>query len=109
LLTNKSLKINIKIFCIIGTAVNLSACAYYPKQIKVYDSDCNIEYKKLVLGNDKSNMRVASCENEACIAAILSIPLQALVAGSIVVAGNVVYWFEKEGTCLLKKSHKLSR
>jgi len=40
-------------------------------------------------------MGVESCENTACIAALLSIPLQALVAGSIVATGNVIYWFEK--------------
>jgi len=83
----------------------LSACAYYPKQIEVYDSGCNVTYKKLVLGKDKSNIGVGSCKNEVCIASLLSIPLQALVAGSVIVAGNVIYWFEKEGTCLLKETH----
>lgn len=87
---------------IIGIVFISSACAYYPKQVVVYDSDCNVNYKKLILKKDKSNMRVGKCENEACIASLLTIPLQALVAGSIVVAGNIVYWFEKEGTCLLK-------
>ena len=94
---------NIKIFNIIGISLILSACAYYPKQIEVYDSGCNVKYKKLVLGKDKSNMRIESCENEACIGALLTIPVQALVAGSIVVAGNEIYWLEKEGTCLLKE------
>ena len=92
-----------KIFYITGIALILSACAYYPKQIEAYDSDCNVNYKKLVLGKDKSNMRAGNCENETCIATLLTTPLQALVAGSIVVVGNVIYWLEKKGTCLLKE------
>ena len=81
----------------------LSACAYYPKQIEVYDTECNIKHKKLVLGKDKANMLVGNCENEGCIASLLTNPVQALVAGSIVVAGNIIYWLEKERTCLLKE------
>jgi len=84
-------------------ALMLSACAYHPKHVEVYDPECNIKHKKLVIGEDKSNMQVGNCENEACIASLLTIPLQALVAGSIVAAGNVIYWLEKEGTCLLKE------
>ncbi len=98
-----------KIIYITGISLILSACAYYPKQIEVYDSDCNIKHKKLVLGKDKSNMHVGNCENEACIATLLTIPFQALVAGSIVVAGNVIYWLEKEGTCLLKDKNTENR
>ena len=49
-----------------------------------------------------SNMGIGNCDNEACIAALLSIPMQALVAGSIVIAGNAVFWLEKEGKCILK-------
>jgi hypothetical protein len=80
----------------------LGGCAYYPKKVEIYDTDCNIQFKKLILEKDNTNMRVKNCENEACIASLLAIPMQAFVAGSIVVAGNVVYWLEKEGKCLLK-------
>ena len=91
-----------KIIYISVIALMLSACAYYPKQVDVYDPDCKTKHKKLVLAKDESNMHIASCENEACIANLLTIPLQALVAGSIVITGNIIYWFEKEGTCLFK-------
>ena len=80
----------------------LSNCAYYPKQVEVYDQDCNIQFKKLILQRSDSNMSVSDCENEACIASLLSIPMQALVAGSVVIAGNAVYWLEKEGKCVLR-------
>ena len=93
-----------KSFFVIATITVLFGCAYYPKQVEVYDEDCNIEFKKLVLQRWESNMQVADCENEACIAALLAIPMQALVVGSIVVAGNVVYWLEKQGKCVLKDS-----
>ncbi len=81
----------------------LTGCAYYPKQIEYYDAECNITYKKLILKNSEFGMRQGSCQNEACIATLLSIPVQALVAGSIVVAGNTVFWLEKEGKCILKE------
>ncbi len=76
----------------------LTACVYYPKQIKVYDEQCQIQHKKLVLERSK-NIRLGECSDDACIASLLSIPFQALVAGTLVVAGNVVYWFEKQGDC----------
>ena len=87
----------------------LSSCAFYPKEVEIYDAECNIKYKKLILESSKSNMKVGNCENEACIASLLTIPLQAIVAGSIVLAGNVVYWLEKEGTCLLSDNSKKSK
>jgi len=36
------------------------------------------------------------------LAGLLTTPLQTLVVSSIVVSGNVVYWFEKERICVLK-------
>ena len=93
-----------KSFFAFTTITILIGCAYYPKQVEVYDADCNITFKKLVLQRSDSNLQVADCENEACIAALLAIPMQALVVGSIVVAGNVVYWLEKEGQCVLKNN-----
>lgn len=80
----------------------MSSCAYYPKQVERYDSDCKIHYKQLELEESKKNMLVGSCSDESCIAALLSIPIQAIVAGTITIAGNVIYWLGKEGECLIK-------
>jgi len=86
-----------KLLIIISLSLILCSCAYYPKQIEVHDSKCNITYKKFKV--EKSNANV-KCSNESCIAALLSIPVQAIVAGSIVIAGNAISWFQKEGQCL---------
>ena len=41
-----------------------------------------------------------NCTNEACVAALLSISIQAIIAGSLVIAGNAITWLQKEGQCL---------
>jgi len=82
----------------------LNSRAFYPKQTLAYDSKCDTTDKQLTLQTSTTYMRIARCENEACIAALLAIPKQALVAGSVVIAGNTVYGLEKEGRCLLKDS-----
>lgn len=87
-----------KLFIIFSLSITLCSCAYHPKQIEVYDSKCNITYKKLTV--QKPNIGI-SCNNESCIAALLSIPVQAIVVGSIVIAGNAISWLQKEGLCLL--------
>ena len=80
----------------------LAGCVVYPRPVEHYDSECKIRYKQLVLEPGGLNGIRFSCTNEACIAALLLIPIGALVAGSIVIVGNTVYWLEKEGRCLLK-------
>lgn len=91
-----------RLFVLLSTITLFSSCAYYPKQIEHYDSRYKILYKQFILKQSSTGMKIQHCNNEGCIAALLSIPVQALVAGSIVIAGNTVYWLEKEGECLLK-------
>jgi len=87
---------------ILCCCILISSCAYYPKHVERYDPDCNIHYKQLEIGESKENMLAGNCSNESCIAALLSIPIQAIVAGSITIAGNIVYWLGKEGECIIK-------
>ena len=49
----------------------------------------------------------ANCQNEECIVALL-VPsvASAVVSGSIVIVGNVVYWLEKQGKCLPRRFEK---
>ena len=94
-----------KLLIVIGLITSLSSCSFYPKQIEYYDSDCDIKYKKLIMKQSNFGMRRGDCNNEACIAAIISIPIQAIVTGSIVIAGNTIFWLEKEGRCLLNDNN----
>ena len=89
-----------RVFLIILMCWNSAGCVFYPKQVEHYDFECKIKYKKLVLEQGELNNLRVNCSNEGCIALLLLIPLEALVAGSIVVVGNTVYWLEKEGRCL---------
>src|SRR5437016_3195047 len=97
---------------IIGPALLISGCIYYPKRVEVYDSDCSIKTRKLVLGVITSN-GVGSCGSGsgagACLAAIAAVgPVTAVVSGSIVVVGNTLYWLEKEGRCTPSEGHGAS-
>jgi len=100
-----------KFATIIGPALLISGCIYYPKRVEVYDSDCNIKTRKLTLGVIGSNS-VPNCTGGnagACLAAIAAVgPVTAVVSGSIVVIGNTLYYMEKEGRCAPSKGHDAS-
>lgn len=77
------------------------ACAYYPRQVEVYDPDCQIVSRKMVLQEADVGYYVGiSCQNEGCLIPLIPAAASAIVSGSIVVVGNVVYWLEKQGRCL---------
>jgi hypothetical protein len=85
---------------IVALSLPMSGCFAYPKKIEYYDSDCNIEAKKWVLLAESVNM---GCQDTASCAAVLGVSAgSAIVSGSIVVAGNTVYWLEKQGRCVPK-------
>jgi hypothetical protein len=79
----------------------LYGCAYYPATVEYYDEECQILQSRLVVEKSSYGL-MRQCSNEACIAVLLSIPVERLVVGSMVVAGNSVLWMEKKGRCLLK-------
>ena len=88
--------------CALLIAGLLAACVYVPRTSSVYDADCKIYARQM-------NLEVAQiggfvrCANEGCVALLVGMgavtEASAVVSGSIVVAGNVVYWFEKKGQC----------
>jgi hypothetical protein len=47
---------------------------------------------------------LGGCRNEGCAALLAAAgataAASAVISGSIVVVGNAVYWFEKQGACL---------
>jgi len=77
----------------------VSGCIAYPKKIEYYDYECNIQSRKLLLTAE--SMKNLHCGDKACMAAILGVSAgSVIVSGSIVVAGNTVYWLEKQGKCV---------
>lgn len=84
----------------------LQACVYIPRTREVYDAGCQVVYKQLVL--EAVQMRGAEqCMRNAatpdCLVAALgsgfTVVASAVVSGSIVIAGNTLYWLEKQGNC----------
>jgi len=77
----------------------LSSCVAYPKKIVYFDEECGIESKKLVLETNPN----ARCQGDECrkkIPQILSREaIERMVAGTIIIAGNTIYWLEKKSEC----------
>jgi len=80
----------------------LQACVYVPRTTEVYDSDCRVTSKKMIL-QPVQIVAIQGCANEGCaallVAAGATAAASAVISGSIVVVGNVVYWFERRGRC----------
>ncbi|PCI06638.1 MAG: hypothetical protein COB77_06445 [Gammaproteobacteria bacterium] len=78
------------------------SCAFQPVVLAHDGSDYQIRYKPFVI-KQSGLSQVQHCQNESCIAALISIVLSVIIAGSVVVVSNVVFCLEKEGECLLKE------
>jgi hypothetical protein len=80
----------------------LQGCVYLPQTTEVYDRECQVVAKRLVL----QGVQVAAiynCANEGCIALVLSAGVvtaaSVVISGTIVIAGNIAYWFERKANC----------
>jgi hypothetical protein len=75
---------------------------FAPRTISIYDPDCRITSRQMIL--QASEMPIMGrCRGEECGAMLVIFgavsAATAVVSGSIVVVGNVVYWFEKQNQC----------
>ena len=84
-----------------AVAVALMGCAT-PKTVAFYDEQCDVVARKMVLDVKPSNIS-AACSNAGClnelVGAAVVLTSSTIISGSIVVAGNVVYWFERRKNC----------
>jgi hypothetical protein len=75
---------------------------YVPRTTDVYDAECRIQSKHMVLEMQQIGV-LGNCVNDGCLTLLVAFgavaAASAVVSGSIVVAGNVVYWYEKHGQC----------
>lgn len=89
----------------IATSALLQACVYVPITKEVYDADCRITSKHMEL-EPVQIAAISHCSHNDCVAilavATATAATSAVISGSIVVVGNVVYWFEKQGQCKRK-------
>lgn len=92
------------IFAIVVSAL-LQACIYVPITTEVYDADCRITARQMEL-QPVQIVAINGCGGDGCVAilaaATATAAASAIISGSIVVVGNVVYWFEKQGQCKRK-------
>ncbi|MEH6629051.1 MAG: hypothetical protein V7739_21665 [Motiliproteus sp.] len=78
----------------------ISGCGFfYPQEVEFYDEDCQIVDRKYVLRSAAIGGVALRCQNEGCLIALIPAVASAVVAGSIVVVGNVIHWLEKRGRC----------
>ncbi len=81
-------------------AILLTGCeVFVPRQVEFYDEECQIVTRKLELESIGIYGVTISCHNEGCLIPLIPAAASAIVSGSIVVVGNVIYWFEKQGRC----------
>lgn len=80
----------------------LGGCVFVPRTVQVYDADCQITAREMVLDVQQIGS-FGHCSNEGCAAALVALgavaSVSAVISGSVVIVGNVVYWFEKRSLC----------
>ena len=89
----------------LALAALLQACVVVPRTTHVYDESCRIHARQMLLEVEQVGA-IGGCANQGCLmllaAAGVVTAATAVVSGSIVVAGNIIYWFEKQGQCALQ-------
>jgi len=85
-------------------AALLQGCVYLPHTATVYDEKCNVHYREMSLQPYQVAQFAGSCNHQDCAYLLVALgavsAASVIVSGSIVVAGNLVYWFEKHGQCV---------
>jgi hypothetical protein len=83
-------------------AALLSACVVVPRTVVGYDSECHVVARQMTL-QPLQLASIGGCSNSGCGALLAAAGATAaaslVVSGTIAVAGNVVYWLEKQGHC----------
>lgn len=92
----------LRAFALATVALSLPSCVFVPRTTTLYDEDCQIHARHMVLEVEQVGAFVG-CHGEACAAVLAGVGVvaaaSAVISGSIVIAGNIVYWFEKQGYC----------
>lgn len=81
----------------------MQGCVYLPRTTQVYDPDCHVMANRMVL-EEVQVAAIHHCANEGCVALVVTAGLataaSVVISGTIVVAGNVAYWFERRSGCV---------
>jgi len=94
--------LQVRLFLGLAAAALVQGCVFLPRTTTVYDEECRIETRHMTLRAEPFGY-FASCSGKECASMLAVIGAvtagSAAVSGSIVVAGNVVYWIERQATC----------
>lgn len=86
----------------VGLLGLLQACVYVPRTTQVFDLPCRVAAKHMVL-QEVQLAAIQHCANEGCIVLVLAAGVataaSVVIFGTLVVAGNMAYWFEKQVQC----------
>jgi hypothetical protein len=89
--------------CWIFAASLLSSCIFMPRTDTVYDDGCQVHFRKMRLDSAELGQLQPRCMNAECVGVLLVggaiTAASAVIAGSIVIVGNTIYWLEKQGCC----------
>ncbi len=87
---------------VLGLLALLQACMVLPRTTQVFDPGCQLVSNHMVL-EAVQVAAIQQCANQGCVALILGAGVvsaaSAVISATIVVAGNVAYWFEKQSRC----------
>lgn len=87
---------------VLALALALTGCVFVPRTVQVYDEDCQIVGRQMVLDVQQIGT-LGHCSNEGCAGVLVALgavaSVSAVISGSVVIVGNVVYWFEKRSQC----------
>ena len=88
------------------STIVLAACIYVPRTTGHYNANCEIEERHLTLEAYQVGS-LYGCKDQGCVALLVAAGIisaaTAVVSGSVVVTGNVVYWLEEKGGCMMAK------
>ncbi len=80
----------------------IQGCVFVPITTEAYDPGCRITSRQMKL-QPVQVASLGSCRGNECAGLLVLIgataAASAVISGSIVVVGNIVYWFEKQGLC----------
>ena len=94
----------LRLVVVVLACLLLPGCIYLPRTTTVYDQDCRVEARHMTMELAQVGA-LGHCQGQRCaellVAAGAVAAASAVVSGSIVITGNIVYWFEKQGRCLM--------
>jgi hypothetical protein len=85
-------------------AIALSGCVFFPRTTPSYTGACQVVENRLKLDYVPLELNASGCSGDDCLLVLLAVyggvtAGSAVVSGSVVLAGNTLYWLEKKGRC----------